>query len=312
MIPVFKIPGTLGKTSDDCNKVKSVEYCQDCNRVEARFYHCNNWNCPDCYFWTATKAARAVEDRLTGVQRAYNGVGKHPGKLTHVTFSLPESDYEDFDIWKERQNVYKHAEMIGLTGGVVIFHPFRVKSEYKKPLYDAVKAAGLIGGLWAGIHANALNKASWDEYTYFAPHFHVIGYFPQIAMKSNVFHERTGWVYKSIGYNKERNVFKTARYLFTHCAVIEGKQACTYFGVASYNKTTVEIIKEKTFKKCPNCGSENYYLIECGDYRYDRFLQGLKPAADEFVVHVRDTRSVRWYSVKTKDSVLTSFCGVTA
>lgn len=311
MIPEYKIPGTLGKTSNDCNKVSSVEYCKDCNRVEARFYHCNNWNCPECYFWTATKAAKAVNDRLTGVQRAYAAVGKHPGKLTHVTFSIPETDYDNFDLEKSRKQVYKYAEMIGLNGGVVIFHPFRIKAEYRKPLYDAVKAAGMLGGLWAGVHSNALKVPTWKEYTYFAPHFHIIGYLPKIAMKSNDFYELTGWVYKSIGYNKERDVFRTARYLFTHCAVIEGKQACTYFGVAANNKTSVEVIKEKSFKKCPNCGSENYYLLRCGDYTYERYLQGAKPSDDEFLVHVRDVRTVRWYSVKIKQVSITE-CGVIA
>jgi hypothetical protein len=302
MIPSFRIPGTLHKTSDDCNQIVAVEYCKDCCKTEARFYHCNNWDCPECYFHTAVRAAHRVEDRLLGVQAAFSKVGKFPGKIMHITFSIPESEYEDFDLGENWKKCIKYASMIGVNGGSVVFHPFRIKSEYRKKLFDAVKSMGLKGGLWSGIHSNVLNLDSWDCYVYFAPHFHVLGYYPKIVMKSNVFNDLTGWVYKAIGVGNERSVYRTARYLFTHTAVPEGhKQAVHYFGVASYSKTSSDTIKTKDFKKCPSCGSENYYLIRTGysSYLLERLLVGeIKPADDDFFVHVRFTKTVKRYFVK--------------
>lgn len=304
----YRIPGTLVKTSEDCNTVVAAEYCKDCGKAEARFYHCNNWDCPECYFYTAMRAAHRVEDRLMGVQSAYSNYGKHPGKIVHITFSVPESDYKDFDLEKYYKKCIKNADMIGVNGGAIIFHPFRIKAEFHKPIYDAVKALCLKGGLWSGVHSDVLHLGSWDAYTYFAPHFHVLGYYPKIVMKSNVFNEVTGWVYKAIGVNQERNVFRTARYLLTHTAVPEGhKQAVHYFGIASNSKTSVKSIKIKEFKKCPECGSENYYLIPCGEYRFTRFAEGLKPADDEFFVHVRLIRTVKKYSVHWKHADVSSF-----
>lgn len=316
MIPEFRIPGvTLAKSKDECGTVASVEYCKDCGKAEARFYHCNNWDCATCYYYTAVRAAHRVEERLMGVQDAYSRYGKFPGKIMHVTFSVPESEYEDFDLDKAWKRCIKNADMIGINGGAVIFHPFRIKSEFRKPLFDAVKSLGLKGGLWSGIHSNVLHLESWKEYVYFAPHFHVLGYYPKIVMKSNVFHELTGWVYKAIRVGKERNVFTTSRYLLTHTAVPEGhKQAVHYFGIASNSKTNVESIKIKEFKKCPECGSENYYLLKgYSGYSFGLLLSGeLKPEADEFFVHVRLVRTIKKYSVKWKEPELTSFGEVLA
>lgn len=304
----YRIPGSLTKTSGNCNTVVSAEYCRDCGKAEARFYHCNNWDCPECYFYTAMRAAHRLEDRLVGVQIAYANYGKHPGKIHHVNFSVPETEYENFTLDMYYKKCITYSDLIGISGGAIIFHPYRIKAEFHKPVYDAVKAMGLKGGLWSGVHSDVLQLGNWKEYVYFAPHFHVLGYYPKIVMKSNTFHEMTGWVYKAIGVSQERNVFRTARYLFTHTAVPEGhKQAVHYFGIASYSKTSVESIKIKTFKKCPECGSENYYLIPCGEYRFLRFAEGLRPEEDEFFTHVRLVKTVKNFTVKWKHADIASF-----
>jgi len=305
MMPVFRIPGTLDRTSEDCNTVVSAEYCKDCGKVEARFYHCNNWDCPTCYFWTASRAAHRAEDRLLGTQKAYADVGKHPGRILHVTFSVPESEYDNFDCKQQRKKCYGYAEMIGMLGGAVAFHAHRVKKEYRKPLYDYLKNTGLHGGLWRAVHDNPLNLSSWRDYVYFAPHFHVLGFYPKIVMKSNEFFELTGWTYKTIGVSQDRNVFRTLRYLCTHLAVPEGHdQAITYFGLASYNKTSVEAVKTYSFKACPACGSENYYLIACGEYMFSRYLEGLKPSEDSLLLHVRVVKTIKRFTVRVHQSTI--------
>lgn len=316
----FRIPGTGNRTSDDCNKVVSAEYCKDCGKVEPRFHHCNNWDCPECYFWTASRAAHRVEDRLLGVRRAYAAIGKDPGRVFQVIFSVPLSEYEDFDLEKWYKKVYKYAEEIGMLGGCVVFHPYRIRDEYDKLLVKAVKEAGLQGGKWAGVHADILKLGSWEAYVVYGLHFHVLGYFPRIVMKSNVFHELTGWTYKTVRVTEKRDVFKTARYLLTHHAVIDGKQAVRYFGIASYNKTSVESIKSKSFKACPECGSEEYFLIPCSERRYNQFSEGVqlrdgkfqrvKPADDELVVHVRLVKTVKFYRVRTEQTQLPACAAV--
>jgi len=302
VLPEFCIPGSQEKTSDFCNTVVSAEYCRDCGKVEARFYHCNDWGCPTCYFWTASRAAHRLEDRLTGVQRAYALIGKHPGRIMHVIFSVPESEYEDFDYKESRKSCIEFSKMIGVLGGSVIFHPFRVKKEYRKPLFDALKAAGLPGGIWRGIHEDILSLGSWREYVFFAPHFHVLGFYPRVVLKSNKFFELTGWTYKAVGVAQDRNIYRTARYVLTHHAVLPG-HAAVYFGIASYSKTSVESLRVTSFKRCPKCGSEDYYLVSCSEFMFSRYLEGLKPSDESLLLHVRVVKNVKKYKVRLKQVV---------
>jgi hypothetical protein len=312
LIPEFILPGTLERTCDDCNTVVSAEVCKDCGKAEARFYHCNNWNCSECSFWTSSRAAQRVEERLTGVQRAFSMIGKYPGRILHVTFSVPEIECDDFDHGDARKKCIKFAKMVGILGGGIVFHPYRFKDEYRKLVYDALKSSGLPGGIYRyAIDHNPLGLDSWRSYFNFSPHFHILGFYPRIVMKSNKFHELTGWVYKAVDINHERNVFKTARYILTHHAVPDGhKQSVVYFGIASNSKTSVESLKTVTFKRCPSCGSENYYLISCGAHRFSRFVEGLRPEASEFFVHVRVVKTFKKYTVRLKQADLPAY-GVT-
>lgn len=320
LLPEYRIPGTGDKTSEDCNKVVSAEYCKACGKVEPRFHHCNNWDCPECHIWTAARAAHRVEERLLGVSRAYAAVGKYPGRIHHIILSVPLSEYEDFDLEKCYKKAYKYAEMIGISGGAVVFHAYRIRDEYDKPLIEAVKEAGFQGGKWAGVHEDILKLGSWKAYVVYGLHFHVLGYYPKIVMRSNVFHSLTGWTYKAVNVTKKRDVFQTARYLLTHHAVIDGKQAVRYFGIAAYNKTSVKILKSKDFKKCPKCGSEDYFLVPCSERRYHQFSEGIqlldgkfqrvKPSDEELIVHVRHVKIVRFYTVRTKQAELPACAAV--
>lgn len=316
----FHIMGTGEKTSEDCNQVVAVKYCQSCGQVEARYHHCHNWDCPECYFWNASDSAYDVRERLMGVQRAYAAVGRHLGRLQHIIISVPPEKWADFNLKNMRRKLYRLAEMIGILGGAVVFHSHRIKEELKAPLLDALKGSGFIGGLWAGAHADLLNLGSLDAYCVLGPHFHVLGYYPKIVMMSDVFHELTGWTYKA-KISHDRDIFKTARYLLSHVALDGSSQAITYFGAASYNKTSVETIRTTTFEACPKCGSEDYFLIRCGENRFQQFSAGVqliggkfrrvKPADDELILHVRLIKTVKFFTVRTKQAQL-PVCGVTA
>lgn len=229
----------------------------------------------------------------------------------HVIFSVPAAAYDDFNYEKACKKCIEFTKTIGILGGSIIFHPYRIKKEYHKPLFDALKGLSLPGGIWRAVHDNLLNLNSWEDYVYFSPHFHVLGYYPKIVVKSDVFYETTGWTYKAIGVTQQRNVFRTARYLLTHHAVPEGhKQAVHYFGIASYSKTSVESLKVTTFKACPACGSENYYIIHCGSVMFSRYLEGLRPSDEQMFVHVRVVKTLKKYTVKLRQLSVSDCCAL--
>lgn len=316
----YRLIGTGEPTSPACNTVTAVKYCSDCGEVAARYHHCHNWDCPECYFWNSSDSAYDVAERLYGVRRAYAAVGKHLGRFQQVIFSVPPDQWDGFDLKVKRGEVYAHALLIGVLGGAVWFHSHRIKPELKGPLIEAMKGTDLIGGLWAGAHADLLGLGSVEAYGVPGPHFHVLGYYPRTRMNSDVFYEATGWTYKA-KLSPDRDPFTTARYLFSHAAIRDRVQAVTYFGVAAYNKTSVERIKTTTVEACPKCGSGNYWLIKCGAHRFEQLSAGvqlingkfqrIKPADSELVLHVRTVKTVKFFCVRTKQTGLTVF-GATA
>lgn len=294
----FIIPGQGETSSLWCNQVYEVDYCQDCGKYEARFYHCNSWSCPECYFWTAARAARRLEERLEGVQKAYSFIGKFPGRVAHVVFSVPPTEYKNFDYKAARKKLIKYCKQIGISGGSVVFHPYRVKNEFRAKLLRVLKNEGTPGGIWRAVHENRLNLGSWREYVDFAPHFHVLGFYPKVLVKSDTFFKVTGWTYKAIDIKNTRNVYRTARYILTHHAVLEGHNV-VYFGIASYSKTSVTKEKKYEAVKCPKCGSENHYRLQCGEERFKRFLEGSeRPDENELFAHVRICKMTKRYFVK--------------
>lgn len=302
--------GSLWAATDMCNQVRAVEYCEDCGHTEAKFYHCNNWDCPEDYFYTSLRAAYRVAERLLGVQKAYIKAGHNPGPVWHLTLSPPESELESFTLEEGYKQAKEYSKMIGVKGGAEIFHPFRIIPEIQKKVLAEIKLKGYKFGKWGGVRNDILNLGGWQNYVYFSPHFHILGYYPRIVMKSDVFHKETGWIYKGIR-NCNETIASVATYLFTHTAVPEGhKQAVHYFGLASYSKTSVETIKEKVEKLCPieDCGSENYWLVRCTGFRAMQFIEGKeKPEPGELLEHVWYYRKEKIYTVRKVVSTLDRF-----
>jgi hypothetical protein len=220
-----------------------------------------------CYPWTAAKAARAVADRLWGVHQAYMKKGVNVGYINHIVISVPESEYDDFDLKKQKKKMRKYAKGIGLSGGCVLFHPWRLKGVVEDCFHE-LRQVGLKGGDWAQVHRNVLKDQSgihlgieftdMSDYIEFGPHWHIVGYF-RIKEKSDDFERRTGWTYINVTMKFHRppldkdGIRGTVSYLATHHCVFPGKQSITYFGCASPNKVHCDVKVHMEFAKCPDC-----------------------------------------------------------
>lgn len=315
MIPEFNLPGFGKKTKAECNTVTYADYCPDCRQTDPKYYHCNNWECPVCLHWTAARAALRIAERLLLCLIALCAFGTYPGHINHFVLSVPASEYDNFDLDKMKKQAVKYAKQIGISGGAIAFHPYRVIEDLKKPIRRAMKARGLDGGDWVGIHANVLGLGSWREYVVFSPHFHIVGYF-KLKEKSNDFVRRTGWVYKNISVAEHRyaenqeGVRRIFAYALTHHAIAKGKHNVTYFGNASYNKFETDVWKEIQAKSCPDCSAQMFRVpvwsertlkeIRSGALKVD--LTGLKKSR-RIVIH-------RYYRVRTRQTDLDAFCSM--
>ena len=308
----FLLPGYGHKTKEYCNTVTSADYCPSCHRTVGHYYHCKNFQCPECYKAAAYQAAVRASDYLLGCHKAWKAFGKNLGFVNHIELSVPENEYQDFDKKKMIERAIKYCKRIGISGGGLVFHAFRIKKEYQRPIQQAVKAAGKKMGSWEAIHENILGLPSTSDYLVFSPHFHIVGYF-KLKQKSNEFYNETGWTYKNISWSKGRGsenqegVTKMFAYLLTHHAHEPGKQAIHYFGTASKNKVSKDTWKEKKNKKC-DCGEQMYRIAIWSEERIQQIQEGThKIELDEFnpksktiIVHNR-------YRVRTSQATIETY-----
>jgi len=198
---------------------------------------------------------------LTGVSSELRRYGVRTGYPVHVIISPPPLtvDQQDDITRLRREVVYKYCNDIGLIGGVVVFHPYRIFPEIKKALRDHNQKNDP-GKFWDLVHRDILQLGSWKDYVYWSPHFHVLGYFPAIKEKSNEFEKRTGWMYKNL--KRTDSICKSVSYLLTHHAYKSGSTGYTYFGHFSYNRASAvssEHINEPVV--CDRCGAHMSELI---------------------------------------------------
>lgn len=268
----YHFPGLGGVTNTSCGTVKHLHKCPVDDYIQLHYYSCHNYSCPDCFGSAAHQAAERIEDRVLGigsVLRLNNIKTRYPN---HVIISPPVGAFnpsDDLSSW--RSKIYKIASDIGMIGGAVVFHPYRIHKDILEQLKPLNKK-GDSGGFWRLIHKNALGFDSWRDYVYWSPHFHIIGFMPEIKIKSDDLFDATGYVYKVVTYKTGKlkagvelykpqipNVKAVANYLLTHHANIKGSTGYTYFGWLSYNKAQI-IDKEKQIESilCPKCG----YILE--------------------------------------------------
>jgi len=306
------LPGFGKKTKDYCNTVTSADYCPSCHRTVGHYYHCKNFACPECFRDAARQAANRAADYLTGCYSAWRLFGRNLGYINHIELSVPESQYRGFDKKKMTARAIRYSKQIGISGGGIVFHAFRIKKEYQRPIQQAIRAAGKKMGSWDGVRENILGLPSSEDYIVFSPHFHIVGFF-RLKQKSNQFYKKTGWTYKNISWSKGRGsenqegVFKIFSYILTHHYHEPGKQAIHYFGTASKNKVSRETWRELKDKKC-TCGEQMYRIAIWSEERIQQIQDGTyKIELDEFnpkskilIVHNR-------YRVRTSQSTVDTF-----
>lgn len=287
---------------ETCDFVKGYFTCSCRDKIIPIHDSCQRAGCPICYEEWASKAGARVSDNLRGTRAAYRvydpSLGSDFGKIEkniknthnirHITFSPPPGLVADDVGLSDAFKVFlKLRKKRFMTGGVVWFHPYRIKpavrvrlSEYMRIRGDEQK--GEHGGFWRLIHLDALCLGGLSEYVYWSPHYHVLGFggLPDAGL----FHRITGgWTYKNHGPRnleiKEApdghwidEVKITASYISTHAAIEEGKMSRRVFGIchsSNVNKVKdpltgqyeVRLVK-KSYLRCTVCG--DYLTVHRG------------------------------------------------
>jgi len=156
-----------------------------CSKLGSK-YHCFTRSCQRCWKLWRDRVVWKIKKRLTPTQK---------DSLRHFSFSpFPEWGLKrlksEGGFKYLRREAYRVMREVGVEGGVVIFHPWRVKSEVK----EIIKKTYPDIPVWTYLRSHDLLSID-SETIELSPHFHLLakGY----LQKSDDFYKKTEWVYNN-------------------------------------------------------------------------------------------------------------------
>jgi len=294
----FSISGMGERTDEDCGVWFKRLVCSECGKEFERIKRsCHNRRCPECWGDWLNRAVADLCERLEGYRQAYEawreervkegvkGLRREIGNPMHVILSPPPSEYgkgTPEDLKRLRRKARRFVREIGLWGGYLIFHAFRIRESLKPHL------AKFNRPYWDLVREDVLGLGGWEYYVVYSPHFHVVG-FGRCKEKSNDFYERTGWIYKFKGHLAKKDRWGAVRYLLSHATFADGTRTHTAFGNMVF--LVAEVVERgKEPLTCPKCGSPLVWQFYDGDkadeeafrewevrvYRFKRLVKGVK------------------------------------
>lgn len=253
----WDIPGH-GKTGRGCGRIRSVTACENGDYFQPVMCHCWRLSCPHCWWDTAKRKSAEICERLD----AYGKIAPLTARdcWQHVVVSPPQDTAKNLMCSSEG---YAHIRLaatslirdLGITGGAIIFHPYRENGEDD---YNNRIQTGNDG-----------QSGHWRT----APHFHIVGYGFIPSEKVAETYERTGWIVKSVRSHLGKNDrIGVLNYLLTHVGIgrIENRrnvQSFQYFGgcVASLMPKIADV-ERIDMPPCPNCGGALFDVEITGDF----------------------------------------------
>jgi len=253
------LPGT-GVKPRRCQDVLPLKKCDDCGQIYLYHGSCMTPACPDCSVkWRYKRTRKAVERLLS------HKLTKKT-RIMHCTVSIPPAQYHQLKTEQSIDTltrvVYHFAETKGLNGGLCIFHPYRIKDEMKKELYDMFQkmkgtpdnpADSDLGefGLWKTL----LQLPNWRNYVYFAPHYHLLGASDYVLSGNKdesgniVKWDKKTLLFKRIGdLHAPSDIIRCYMYLLSHLGIHTAlqKHNIRWFGTLSNGNWSLRKATEKT------------------------------------------------------------------
>jgi hypothetical protein len=293
-----------------CNTARGQEIIGDDGKIEKHYvrhlqHSCDNPTCPICMpRWTRKEGAR-LSTALRGYQVKALGEQVFEYECDEdYDCSEPVLDATEIAWHKYNAKYLNHymlspllsvvpremgideikalgkamATRVGVTGGVMVFHPYRIKKYIQKCLSKYCVSIhkenfeGREKKFWELLRENVLNLKSWREYIEWSPHYHIVG-FGRILSQRTIEEKMAariilnGWVARWIRHVDTRIWFdgqdihdpiaELAAYLLSHAGHVPGKKIPMRFGVMSSHRL------EKVGKPniihcdviCPECKS---------------------------------------------------------
>lgn len=234
-LPELDLPGWRGLHREDCGEDRPTFGCaseEGCGNPVYVGRTCASPVCERC--WPAAVKEKVVRTagKLEGLRRAL--YARHDGRrdidFQHVVASLPSVKVDAEDALERILLVLKTLleEQWDIDGFVAIFHPYRIKKEFRKDQYDHGGEPGEGEMTWGDV----LSSEEPEKYLTFEPHFHT--FFPALRgsfdyLTAEAVEEQSGWLFHRITKGKESNVsvsdlddlVNQLTYCFSHAGIRE-------------------------------------------------------------------------------------------
>ena len=241
-LPELELPGQGGLAQDDCGEDIPAFAClghdsadsAGCGKPVYVGRTCANPTCERD--WPAAVKRKVVRTagKLDGFRRAlyarYNG--RKDIDLNHVVASPPNGFAVDSETPLKRTLLILKTlleEHWAIEGFVSIFHPYRIKKEYRKDQYEHGGAEGEGDMTWKDV----LDEDNPYQYLTFEPHFHLFFPAPRASFDYSVteaIEAHSGWLFHRIEKSDEDNhksvedlddLVHQLTYCFSHAGVQE-------------------------------------------------------------------------------------------
>ena len=223
-LPKLEIPGRRELQQPDCGEELPAFACEKHGHPIYIGRTCKSPVCRRC--WAASVKDSAIQAAAKVEQQRYeNYSGRNDIHAHHIVCSPPHGFAVDSEQPIERALLILKEllrENWGIDNFYAVYHPYRIKKEYRKDVYDHGGEKGEGEMRWKDV----LNSDNWEEFVKFEPHFHVFcvsHYFDKVV--SEAVYKQSGWVFHRIERRDKisvRNIEDLSRqitYTLSHCGV---------------------------------------------------------------------------------------------
>lgn len=208
-LPELPIPGRDGLQQPDCGDDIPAFGCSDCGSPVYVGRTCGSPRCERCW-------ASAVKDKVTRIAGKLEGMrrmlyARHDGgkdiDFNHVIASMPDFTVDSEKPTERALKVLKTLleKKWYIEGFAAVYHPYRIKKEYRKDQYEHGGESGEGDMTWKDV----LKAENPEEYIYHSPHFHL--FFPAVRKSfdysvAESVESETGWMFHRITKGEDSNV----------------------------------------------------------------------------------------------------------
>lgn len=243
----MSIPGH-GDEGPNCQVWQPMEFCDGCGSLQWGKNNCERRTCPNCSkIWEAQRTEGIVKRLAKARYAEDDGIDR---RVMHVAVSAPQGEIKTLTQWYDGyREAYELAQRQGIRGGVVIGHGYRVRDE----IQERYRREDPDLSMWRWLQQEL--PASWRDYTYWSPHYHVIGLCRDLAEDKP--EQQDGWTVRRIRsldsythISDEEGIedmIRVSRYILDH-ATFEtdtSKDCVRWFGdLATTNFRADEVLSE--------------------------------------------------------------------